>query len=247
MFSADRFVAHRGYARYYPENTLTAVTAAIRAGAVCIEVDIQFSQDGIPFLYHDANLLRVSGIDASIFDYSAEALSKLSAYEPERFAEQFRNVPIASAEEFALLVSVRPFIHFYIELKEESIAQFGLHFCLDKLAQLFPATLQNITLISFDLDAVRLAKTQYGFSHTGIVFRDWAQRNHLIDAYSADIAYINIKRIPQDEAIQANCPIIVYEIDQPDLAATALQRGAAKVETYAIGELIQALCKQNMT
>src|SRR5690554_3885984 len=247
MFAAEQFVAHRGYARYYPENTLTAITAAIRSGAVCVEVDIQFSKDCLPFLYHDGNLLRVSGIDASIFDYRAADLMQLPAYEPARFSDTYRNVPIALADEFALLVAVRSHVHFYIELKEESIAQFGRHFCLEKLAQLFPPSLSNTTLISFDLEAVRLAKMHYGFISTGIVFRDWAQRNYLIDAYCADIAYINIKRIPQDAAIQANCPIVVYEIDQPALAVDALQRGAAKVETYAIGELIEALCKQNMT
>lgn len=246
MFSPDQFVAHRGYARHYPENTLTAITAAIRAGASHIEVDIQFSQDGVPFLYHDASLLRVSGINASILDYPADALCSLSAYEPQRFGDYFRSVPIATVEEFALLVSVRSFVHFYVELKEESITRHGAHYCLEQLAQLFKPCLDSITLISFDLEAVRLAKKQYGFLHTGIIFRDWAQRDNLIDAYYADIAYINIQRIPQDAAIQANCPIVVYEIDQPDLAANALQRGAAKVETYAIGELIQALCKPNM-
>lgn len=246
MFTAEQFVAHRGYARHYPENTLTAFTAAVRAGARCIELDIQFSKDGIPFLYHDDNLLRVSGIDASIFDYSAEQLIQIPAYEPERFGERFMQVPITLADEFAQMVEVRPFIHFYIELKEESIERFGRGYCLQALAQLFNR-FANVTLISFDLEAMRLAKTLFDFKQTGIVFRDWANRNALIDANLADIAYINIKRIPAAERIEANCPIAIYEVDDPVIAQDALQRGISKIETYAIGEMIEALCKPNMT
>lgn len=245
-FSASQFVAHRGYARHYPENTLTAITAAIRAGAQCIEVDIQFSKDGIAFVYHDDNLQRVSGINGSVFDYTAEQLAQLPASEPERFGDRFRDVPISLADEFAQLIKVRPQIHFYVELKEESIAHFGVHHCLTALKKLLQPVMHNSTLISFDMEAMLLAKTQYGFLQTGIVFRDWAQRNALIARYQADVAYINIQRIPAEEPITADCPIVVYEIDDPAFAASTLQRGAAKVETFAIGELIEALCKQNM-
>lgn len=247
MFSASQFVAHRGYARHYPENTLTAITAAIRAGAQCIEVDIQFSKDGVPFLYHDDTLQRISGQPGSIFDINASELMQLTASHRQQFGDHFRQVPVCPADEFAQLVKVRSHIHFYVELKEESIAHFGTDYCLDRLSRLLQPVMHNSTLISFDMPAMLKAKQYYGFRNTGIVFRDWSLRNTLINEYQADVAYINIKRIPANEAINADCPIIVYEIDDPAFAAATLQRGAAKVETFAIGELIEALCRQNTT
>ena len=54
-------VAHRGYPRHYPENTLIGIEAAIRAGAAYVEVDIQLSSDQVPLLYHDSDMQRLSG------------------------------------------------------------------------------------------------------------------------------------------------------------------------------------------
>lgn len=244
LFHANQFVAHRGYAKHYPENTLTAITAAIRAGAQHIEIDIQFSKDGLPMVYHDDDLLRVSNINQAIQAFTAEQLITLPAYEPARFGEQFIGVPIADAEEFAILAKVRPHIHFYVELKEEAIAQWGAEHCLEQLAILFSEH-SNITLISFDLHACLLAKTQYGFQQTGIVCSDWANRNSLIEQYQADVAFFDINDLPADGELNAACPIAVYEVDDVEIAVNLLQRGASQIETFAIGELIEALCKPN--
>lgn len=247
MYSASQFVAHRGYAKQLPENSLTAITAAINVGARFVEIDVQFSQDGIAMLYHDAQLQRVSGQPGFIYDYPAEVLEGFSAHEPERFGKKFLDVPISTIEEFAHLVKVKPQAHFYVELKEESIEKFGAAHCLTALRDLLLPVMAQCTLISFDMPAMLLAKTDYGFINTGIVFRDWPRRNELIRQYQADVAFINIVRIPEQENITADCPIVVYEIDDIKEAQRALERGAAKVETFAIGELIEALCIKQST
>lgn len=245
MFTPDQFVAHRGYTAHYPENTLTAFTAAIRAGATRIELDIQFSKDGMPMVYHDMELRRVSGKNGRIVDYTAEELMAFRAYEPERLGVAFAGVPITSAAELAHLIAIKPGVHFYIELKEESLAFFSVEHCLQSLRSLLDPIIAQCTLISDVLPAVKLAKDTFNFPATGIVFRDWANRNVLIQEYLADIAYINIRRIPENDRIEALCPIATYEIADPVLAARTLHRGAAMIETYAIGELIGALCKPN--
>lgn len=248
MFSPDQFVAHRGYTARYPENTLTAFTAAIKAGAKHIELDLQFSKDGIPMVYHDVELQRVSGIEGRIFDFTADELETFHAYEPERLGELFRGVPISRADELAHLIRIKSGVHFYLELKEESIEQFGADFCIHALHTVFADVMPQCTLISFDLPAMKRAKELHlegkgGFASTGIVLRDWEQRNQLIRENLADIAYINIKRIPKDDAIVAHCPIVTYEIADVALAAQTLRRGASMIETFDIGELVGALCK----
>ena len=55
-------VAHRGYTRHYPENTLIGIEAAIQAGARYVEVDVQLAADKTPILFHDRNLKRVCGV-----------------------------------------------------------------------------------------------------------------------------------------------------------------------------------------
>jgi len=52
----EHLVAHRGWQRRYPENTLPAIKGALDAGARYIEVDVQLSADGVPVLFHDRTL-----------------------------------------------------------------------------------------------------------------------------------------------------------------------------------------------
>ena len=44
-----QLIAHRGYSECYPENTLVGLEAALSAGANCVEFDVQFSSDGVPY------------------------------------------------------------------------------------------------------------------------------------------------------------------------------------------------------
>ncbi len=53
-------LAHRGDWRVAPENTLAAMTAAIRVPACDgVEFDVQLSRDGVPVILHDETLARV--------------------------------------------------------------------------------------------------------------------------------------------------------------------------------------------
>jgi glycerophosphoryl diester phosphodiesterase len=63
--SKPRIFAHRGLSRgaegqVLDENTIPAFQAAIEAGATHIETDIQVTKDGIPVLFHDDDLSRVT-------------------------------------------------------------------------------------------------------------------------------------------------------------------------------------------
>lgn len=70
-------IAHRGlHGPGIPENSLDAVRAARQAG-FGIEVDIQPSADGVPMVFHDYELTRLTGTADHIRDVSAKDLAKL--------------------------------------------------------------------------------------------------------------------------------------------------------------------------
>ncbi len=48
--------AHRGHHVVFPQNTLQAFDAALRIGADGIETDVRLSRDGVPVLFHDAQV-----------------------------------------------------------------------------------------------------------------------------------------------------------------------------------------------
>lgn len=53
-------IAHRGGQHYTPENTVIAAVYAYQIGADGMEIDVQLSLDGIPFLLHDSTLERTT-------------------------------------------------------------------------------------------------------------------------------------------------------------------------------------------
>lgn len=59
-----------------PENSLPAFRKAVEAG-YGIEFDVQLSKDGIPVVFHDANLKRMCGIDGSVWEYDLEELQQM--------------------------------------------------------------------------------------------------------------------------------------------------------------------------
>jgi glycerophosphoryl diester phosphodiesterase len=57
---ATRYVAHRGGASQWPENSLTAFRNAIALGAKILELDVHLTADGTVAVIHDATLQRTS-------------------------------------------------------------------------------------------------------------------------------------------------------------------------------------------
>ncbi len=80
-----RPIAHRGLhdaARGVNENSISAFRAAIEAG-YAIECDIRLSADGVPVVFHDAELKRMTGADGLVHETSAADLSALRLKESD--------------------------------------------------------------------------------------------------------------------------------------------------------------------
>lgn len=54
-------LGHRGARHAHPENTLRAFQAALDEGAVGTEFDVLLSADGVPMVFHDFSLARMTG------------------------------------------------------------------------------------------------------------------------------------------------------------------------------------------
>jgi glycerophosphoryl diester phosphodiesterase len=54
-------IAHRGAAAEAPENTLAAFARALALGVDGIELDVQVTRDGVPVVFHDPTLARLTG------------------------------------------------------------------------------------------------------------------------------------------------------------------------------------------
>ena len=95
--------------------------------------------------------------------------------------------------------------------------------------------LAQCVLISFDESA--LAEARH-FPRIGLVTRRWEDREQQIAALGCSVLFVNHQRIPAGDRATASCPVVVYEIGCMKEAQQWLTRGASRVETFAIGELL---------
>lgn len=109
----DRFltvpITHRGlHGAGVPENSLAAARAAIEAG-YGIECDIQPGPDGVPLVFHDYRLKRLTGAEGVIGATDAQALAGLRLMGTDE--------PVPTLAQFLELIAGR--VPLLIEIKDQ--------------------------------------------------------------------------------------------------------------------------------
>lgn len=104
-------VAHRGYSKTAPENTLPAYQLAKQMGFFYVEADICWTSDGIPVLSHDTTIDRCSDGSGTIANMT---LTQLRQYDFGSWkSPEYAGTKIPTAEEFFALcraLGLHPYI-----------------------------------------------------------------------------------------------------------------------------------------
>lgn len=237
-----QLVAHRGYALHYPENTLPAVQGAIDAGARFIEVDVQLSQDEVPFLFHDKNLKRICKQRGAVHDFSSLELRSFTASDPDRFGERFRQVSLATADEFARCLEQHAEVTAFVEVKKISIKEFGAARILEQLRKALKPVVHRCVLISFDLDLLALAK-QSGWPRIGAVITRWRDKDGgQMKSLRPDWLFCDVDGLPTQGSLDLrHIQVVIYEVGDVETALELARRGVGFIETFAFGELHRGL------
>ncbi|WP_269618558.1 glycerophosphodiester phosphodiesterase family protein [Zhongshania sp. BJYM1] len=236
---AENFVAHRGWRKHYPENTLIAFEKAIEAGAVNIELDIQLSADGVPFVFHDASLMRMCQREGLIWEHNAAELDSFYASESYRLGDAFLRNPMCRLSDIVTLLEAHPKVNAYVEIKEESLSQFGEQIVVDAVINTLRSVASRCILISFELNALHLALHE-GWKRFGAVFDVWPdwQSTALVEL-KPEVIFCDRNCVPVDaDFTTLPWPILIYEVGSKVEAETWFTRGAAAVESFLIGELL---------
>lgn len=242
MMVVPDLVAHRGYRLHYPENTLIAVEAALRAGARYVEIDVQLSRDRIPMLFHDADLMRVCGTPGAVKDYTAVELQRFKASEYQRFGYRYAKTHMTTLDEFAELLRQHPSVTAFVELKAESLAQFGIAETLDAVRACLHGLEERAVLISYVHEALAAARRS-GWPSIGAVLERWKDRNSTaLRDIAPQYIFCDVNDLPIFGRLRANgARLAVFEVDDAKVALRLARRGVALIETFAIGELRRAL------
>jgi glycerophosphoryl diester phosphodiesterase len=231
-------VAHRGYARHFPDNTLASVRAAIGAGARYVEVDVQLTRDEVPVLFHDRTLRRLCGVDGVVHDYTAAELARFHASDFDRFGYKFAQEPVATLAGLVDILGTNPAVTAFVELKRASLSRFGLSLVLGRvLAALQPVMLQCV-LISYSLSALQTARLRSPLP-LGFVIDRWPERNREgVRELHPEYLFCDADGLPRFGKLQyPGAKLVVFEVAEAARAMKLAARGVDMIETFAIGEL----------
>jgi glycerophosphoinositol glycerophosphodiesterase len=131
-------IAHRGG---IPENTITAFTIAKKSGASTIEVDLRFSKDGHPVLFHDRKVDRVSDQSGNLADLTLDQIKSLDV--GHKFGYPGARVPTLTEGVEAIKELD---LHMFLEIKR--CDKHGINM-LAELFQQDPSLYDQIIVISF--------------------------------------------------------------------------------------------------
>jgi glycerophosphoryl diester phosphodiesterase len=141
-------IAHRGFSWVAPENTLASYGLALDAGAQLFECDVWLSADGVPVVFHDENLERITGVAGRVSDTLLDDLRKLDAgkWKDASFSEE-RIPTLAELLEWVQSHS-KPSnaLGLVIEIKQDGMAAAAL-----EAIRMTGTSLDTITILGFDV------------------------------------------------------------------------------------------------
>ncbi|XP_075420683.1 glycerophosphodiester phosphodiesterase 1 isoform X2 [Tenrec ecaudatus] len=92
-------IAHRGGSHDAPENTLAAIRLAAKNGATGVELDLEFTSDGIPILMHDNTVDRTTDGTGYLCDLTFEQIRTLNPAAKHRLRNDFPDEKIPTLRE----------------------------------------------------------------------------------------------------------------------------------------------------
>jgi glycerophosphoryl diester phosphodiesterase len=237
-------IAHRGASRDRPENTLIAFDEALNQGADALELDLQFSRDGVPVVYHDKTLARAGGGRRRVARLDMWQLRQLDA--GFKFAPEFRGQTIPTLAEVLERYGQRTKLLLEVKNRESDP---------DRLRELMRAVIglirgydvaESVQVLSFDYELLtEAADLAPGVGRVLNVrpgpLLDDALRARLtaLSALSADVRGLT----PEFAAAvdHAGCPLYVYTCNSTRRVRTALNAGAAGIMSDRPGWLARGL------
>ncbi len=229
-------IAHRGASAYYPENTMAAFKGAMDMKAEMIELDVMMSKDGVPVIFHDAELDDHTNGSGLISSYTLEELKKLDA--GSWFDSKFANEPIPTLDEVLEWASGK--IALNIEIKTEAVSDELEGGVEEKCLELVKKhdMEDHVLFSSFDYRAVSHLKELNPDMPVALLYdRSQSKRklpNELITEYKADAfncSYRQLKNKWVANLREHQIPSFIYTVDQESRMRKLLNAGVTGIFT----------------
>ena len=233
-----RLIAHRGDMTRYPENSLTAIQAALSLGFSNIEIDIQLSKDCMPMVIHDDNLVRTTGVNKNVRDLTATELSHYTLTNEHQFTHDQTVSHIPTLDAVVTTLNNHPEITLFVEIKRQSIEYFGLHKVVDSVLHPLALAKFHVVVISFISDVISLVQSKHLYP-VGWVIREFDHTHQqCAEQLQPDYLFCNIDKIDSPSNLwEGSWKWVLYDIENPSHACVLLNQGVDLIETGDIEKL----------
>jgi glycerophosphoryl diester phosphodiesterase len=237
---APILIAHRGYAKKYPENSLIGIYAALQAGACAVEFDVQFTRDCVPVVLHDVSLKRTTGVNKRVLDLNFTTLCGIVVKEAKKNPERFGYVGVPTLTSVITLFQQWPGRHAFVDIKQEAIDAFGIEKVIKTLAAYCAPIIDRCTLIAYNDLALRASRAM-GFNTIGWILEKFDEETmSRATEIAPDYLICNHTKLPKKNPQLWPGPWkwAFYEVTQAKLALELADLGADYIETMAIAEML---------
>jgi len=232
-------IAHRGFSASAPENTLSALEAALEAGADAVEFDLHTAACGTPVLFHDAMLSRTTN---GVGPLRRRTLGQLKALDAGRwFSPAFEGERIPSFAE--ALERLRGRIgHVYAEVKGYRELE-----DLDRMVRIArdSGMLGSTTFISLNWTTLDRVRGQEPELTIGYIVDEEGRLDEALQRAAGDArALLDLRADLLDDpevarrASAAGVDLAVWTVDDPGQASRVLESGVRRVTTNQVTELV---------
>lgn len=238
-------VAHRGASAEAPENTESAFALAIEQGAEAIELDVQLTSDGIPFVWHDRDLKKLE-MPGTIADHKAADLKRADA--GRWFSEEFVGESPLALQEVLRRIGSRMRLLIEIKARTVDIKAERHRELAARVAKMLRANrlLKRCWLLCFDEDALHEARRDAHTIQTVLNMnapKTFPADGH--DRYRKHAALsVNIKTLSAPFASGARRlgkPLLTYVCNDDKTLKHALERRCDGIMSDRPGWLAQSL------
>lgn len=239
-------IAHRGASAIAPENTLAAFRRAIKDGAEGIEFDVRLAGDGVPVVFHDAELNRVGCCEGRVIDFSSEQLQKLDVgswfneKKPKNYNSAFSKETVSTLRQtLEFLKDYKGLIYVEIKCRKGEIQTLVKAVCEEVKKFKFS---ENIIVKSFKLEVIPRIRQICPDIKTAALFAPkimnilQKEKNLLtladeLGAHQISLHYSLVTGSLMKKINEKKVPLTIWTVDNPLWVKRALNLGVGAIIT----------------
>jgi glycerophosphoryl diester phosphodiesterase len=236
-------MGHRGAAATAPENTLAGLRTAAAMGMTWVEFDVMLSGDGVPVLFHDDNLKRITGRKAAMARTPFAELARLEA--GGWFSPAFIGEPIPTLEQALALAVALDFMP-NIEIKPTPRRDTATAVAVaETILRCWPEGRPGPLISSFSRKALEVARDRLPSAPRALISwrlpRDWEAAAETLGCANLHLRGLRLRAKTAAKVKRAGYQLAAFTVNDPKKARRLIRFGVDCIITDRPGVIAKAV------